>query len=393
LKQEAKEYRVLFSIDNVSDIHSFPKAMGGIAFAPGASHWQAETGSVTSYLALQSRRLFAELTTKARDIRSAGTEAYAKISNVLDLARFEYERERVHLAEEYLVAPTDHAERISRYPITKVVPNPAGIIGITDLQEFVASVNELLSSDKFLQEGRDRVISAFRLYRLGADTNSFENKLANWWTAIEFLVRGLKGGKQIGSAVEHNVTPVLCLAYPGMLLIDIRKTLAKIDPQLTDPVTNMSIDLRTMQPLDLWRLFSQPDVRASVNDSLTFEPYLQYRIGQILAAVSDPSLYLIFLKAHEQRVRWQIQRLWRARCDIVHSARRPVSDILLCANLEFYLKIALMALLTDLRRIKTLSSPEELFQRKIYTYNNLVADLERKSTVILQETLAAEWLG
>jgi hypothetical protein len=44
----------------------------------------------------------------------------------------------------------------------------------------------------------------------------------------------MKGGKQIGSAVEHNVTPVLCLAYPGMLLLDIRQTLVKIDTVLTD---------------------------------------------------------------------------------------------------------------------------------------------------------------
>ena len=145
--------------------------------------------------------------------------------------------------------------------------------------------------------------------------------------------------------------------------------------------------------MDLCRVLSREVVRTQVNDALAPEPYLQYRIGQILAAISDPSQYLRFLKAHEQRVRWQIQRLWRARCDIVHSARRPVSDVLLCANLEFYLKIALMSLLTDLRRIKTLSSPEEFFERKIYTYTNLIADLEKKSVVALEETLAAEWLG
>ena len=51
-----------------------------------------------------------------------------------------------------------------------------------------------------------------------------------------------------------------------------------------------------------------------------------------------------------------------------------------------------MSLLTDLRRIKTLSSPEEFFDRKIYTYSKLIADLERKSAVALHETLAAEWL-
>ena len=392
LRQEAKEYRVLFCIDNVTDVEDFPTVMGGIKFAQQAPHWSADVGSVNSYLTPQSRRLFAEFTARAKDIRAAGSEAYAKISNVLDLARFEYERERVQLAEEYLVAPSDRPDRIARYPITKVVPNPAGIGGITDLRAFVTSVDELLSPNKFLQEGRDRVISAFRLYRLGADTNSFENKLANWWTAVEFLVRGLKGGKQIGSAVEHNVAPVLCLAYPGMLLIDIRQTLVKVGVTLSDPVTHAAVDLRDLPPLELCRLLQQKHVRDPVNDAFASEPYLQYRIGQILDALSDPSLYLVFLKAHEQRVRWQIQRLWRARCDIVHSARRPVSDVLLCANLEFYLKIALMSLLTDLRRIKTLSSPEEFFDRKIYTYSKLTADLERKSAVALHETLAAEWL-
>ena len=393
LKQEPKEYRVLFSIDNVTDIADFPAAMGGIAFSTTPPEWRRDIASVASYLAPHSRRLFAEFTTRATDIRAAGTEAYAKLSNVLDLARFEYERERVQLAEEYLVTPSDRPERVARYQITKVVPNPAAIGGITDLRAFVTSVDELLSSEKFMQEGRDRVVSAFRLYRLGADTNSFENKLANWWTAIEFLVRGLKGGKQIGAAVEHNVTPLLCLAYPGMLLIDIRQTLTKIGAALVDPATNAPLDVRDKVPLELFRLLSRSDIRTVVNNGLAHETYVQYRIGQILAAISDPAHYLSFLKSHERRVRWQVQRLWRARCDIVHSARRPVSDVLLCANLEFYLKVTLMSLLADLRRIKTLSSPEEFFERKTYAYSRLIADLERKSVAVLEDTLASEWLG
>jgi hypothetical protein len=94
------------------------------------------------------------------------------------------------------------------------------------------------------------------------------------------------------------------------------------------------------------------------------------------------------LSSRPERVRWQIQRLWRARCDIVHSARRTVSDVLLSANLEFYLKVTLMSLLADLRRIKTMSSPEEFFERKGYTYKRLTADLEKRSSTVFQETLA-----
>jgi hypothetical protein len=54
------------------------------------------------------------------------------------------------------------------------------------------------------------------------------------------------------------------------------------------------------------------------------------------------------------------------------------------------LKIALMSLLTELRRIKTLGSPEEFFERKAYSYKRLMEDIERKSTRVLEETLAAE---
>lgn len=394
LKEEPKDYCVIFAIDNVTDISDFPAAMGGITFSHDAPGWNGAAGAaVAAYLKRQPHRLFAEYATKAKDIRAAGTEAYAKISNVLDLARFEYERERVQLAEEYLVAPRARRERIARYPIPRVVPNPAAMAGITDLQAFVTSVDELLSAEKFLQEGRDRVISAFRLYRLGADTNSFENKLANWWTAIEFLVRGLKGGKQIGQAVEYNVAPVLCLAYPGTLLIDIRQTFTKLGTVITDPLTNTQVDLRQSSPWELYLLLSRAEIRALVSDALASHPYLQYRIGQMLSAFSQPPLYLAFLKQHEQRVRWQIQRLWRARCDIVHSARRAVSDVLLSANLEFYLKVTLMSLLADLRRIKTLSSPEEFFERKGYTYKRLTADLEKGSGTVLQETLTSEVMG
>jgi hypothetical protein len=391
LKQPPKTFRVLFSADNVTDSKDFPQSMGGISFSNEANGWEAGSSAVVkTYLAPHSRRLFAELTIEARDIRAAGTEAYAKIGNVLDLARFEYERERVTLSEEFLIAEIERPDRVHRYSIPKVVPNPAANIEMPQLEAFVSSVNELLSSDRFSQEGRDRVLSAFRLYRLGSDTNSFENKLTNWWTAVEFLVRGLKGGKKIGAAVEHNLTPVLCLSYPAKLLIDIRQTLQKIGAEIVHPATSLPIDFRRLDLPELFKVLTGAQIRPLVSAALASEPYLQYRIGKILDALSDPLSYHATLKEHEQRIRWQIQRLWRARCDIVHSARRPVSDVLLCANLEFYLKIALMSLLAELRRIKTLGSPEEFFERRAYSYKRLKEDIEKKSTSVLESTLVAE---
>lgn len=81
------------------------------------------------------------------------------------------------------------------------------------------------------------------------------------------------------------------------------------------------------------------------------------------------------LRKHEQRVRWQIQRLWRTRCDIVHSAGRGANHLLLCSNLEHYLKTTLHGLLTALRSVPTLSGPHEYFDREAYRYDGMLKAL------------------
>lgn len=128
------------------------------------------------------------------------------------------------------------------------------------------------------------MLSAFRLYRTGADTTNFENKLVNWWTALESLAKGAGGSSKIAEAVETSVTPVL--------------------------------------------------------------------MGVSIA----------------NRLRWHLQRIWRARCDIVHSAGRMVNIASLCANLEAYLKAVLTTLLAAFGRIPTLASPQEFFIRADHCY-------------------------
>jgi hypothetical protein len=387
LKEPPTLYRVLFAIDNIQDADNYPPLMGRIAFSRQPQGWHSSRGPVAAYLTSQSRRVFAEVWVRAPEVRAAGSEAYGQVSNVLDLARFEYEPERVHIAEEFLVAESARPDRVRRFPIPKLVPNPDGITGVPDLHAFVQSVDELLSAEKFSQEGRDRILSAFRLYRLGADANSFQSKLANWWTAIEFLVRGLKGGTKIGSAVENNITPVLCLAYPRTLLLDVRHTIGHLLEPIIDPATATPVEL-SRQPNELYELFRREGIRAAIADALSKEPYLQWKVSGLLGALTQPPTYRALLRDHERRVRWQIQRIWRARCDIVHSARRAVSESLLCANLEFYLKVTLMSLLAQLRRVKTLSGPEEFFERQTYSYQRLTADLDAGSSAVLEQSLA-----
>jgi hypothetical protein len=383
------EHKVLFAIDGVTNETDFPSKMGDVAFFNEVKTWSLNSDPLRAYATPQSRRLFAEVTVTARDVRVAGTEAYEKIGNILDLTRFEYERERVQLSTEFLVQETGRLvgkKLVRRFSIPKMVPNPVVGIGTQELSLFVSSVNQLLSSARFQQEDRDRVLSAFRLYRQGADATSFDSKLVTWWSAIEYLIRG-KGQKQIGTVVENGLTPLLCLIYGEKLLLDVRHTLTQARAQVVDPTTNTPLPYRNMEIRDLRRLFSRSDISILVSDAVKSDPFVRERVQRVLSVLSSAPTYLAMLKEHEQRVRWQIQRLWRARCDIVHSARLHFSGVLLCANLESYLKVILTALLAELRQVKTLCSPEEFFERQEFIYARLRENLQAGSLDALDSSL------
>ncbi|MFT0174882.1 hypothetical protein ACLKMY_39290 [Paraburkholderia mimosarum] len=73
-------------------------------------------------------------------------------------------------------------------------------------------LTNLVVSDGLRQEARSRVFSTFRLYRTGSETSNFENKLVNWWTALEFMVKGSSSGA-IGDGVEKAIKSTVALAY------------------------------------------------------------------------------------------------------------------------------------------------------------------------------------
>jgi hypothetical protein len=382
LTAQPKKHTLLFAIDDVSNAADFPDELGGIRFSSTVPDWPVP------YAQSSKRRLYAEITIESKDLRAAGMEAYTRISSILDLTRFEYERERVHIWEDFLIKENGKADRIRRLAIPKVVPNPFLPLAKAELASFVESVSNLLSERQFSLEGRERVLSAFRLYRQGADTNSLEGKLTNWWTAIEFLVRGLKGSSAIGTSVDQAITPVTCLVYAEKLILDAKQTLRDAGAALIDPATGKLIELKKLNVTDTYRTLTRSDIRPLVSDALNRDPYVQKRTGEILQTLADAKRLDGALAAHEQRIHWQLQRLYRARCDILHSARLMTSGALLCANLEFYLKVTLMSLLAQLRQVQTLGSPEEFFERSRFLYSQLRKDLGRSSTDSLNRILS-----
>lgn len=364
LTAESRTWHACFAIDGVTDTQSFPQHIGDIQFDMAPPAGVAELRGMKE----QGHRLFATGQADAIDARGAGQLIHDRINRVLDLVRFEYDRANITVSDQFAV-PRPHGDGWRLLPIPKVVPNPQSTVSTAELDAFAQNVGRLVAGERFSKEGRDRVLSAFRLYRTGADTTSFENKLVNWWTGLEYLAKGMGGtSSSIASVVEESVTPILMGVSVTNHLTAYREVLLEQSIELRDPASGQPIALKELDFAQLFDVLATAAHRQTINDRLRDMPLTQMRFDQFMGLLAAPTEMNAFLERSERGLRWHLQRVWRARCDIVHSAGRMVNIALLCANLEAYLKAVLTTLLAAFGRIPTLTSPQEFFLRAEHAY-------------------------
>lgn len=317
------------------------------------------------------RRLFARAAATSRDARSAGLDAYRQIGRILDLMRFEYDTPDIHADTRFLFHD-DARDRLIEIP--QMIPNPEAEPPTRSLQEFVDHLSRLAARDPSQTEARDRIFSAFRLYRLGTGTNMFDNKLVNWWTALEYLTSGGKAGSGIGDKVKNALAPTLALTYLPKHLAAFRSALAALDIEVES--NGQKILVKDCSNAILYAALKDAAQQPALEASLASQPYLWKHLSSFIANVGSPSKTAEMLKAHDRRVRWQIERIYRARCDIVHAAKQVVMASLLCANLEFYLRTTLKSMLKVFAGVPTLIGPAEFFERQRHQFCRILQELE-----------------
>lgn len=382
-----RDCRVLFGISGTSDPGSKMIGVYGnvhISDTPPQINGNVTTRE-TRFLAARPQWLWADVTVKSRDGRAAGMLAYRQIAQILDLARFYYESRSISITQDFLLE--DGGER-HILGIPEVIPNPENEQPAVNLERFVADLNALAGRDGAQVESRDRIFAAFRLYRLGAEARVFENKLVNWWTGTEYLAKGSKQGGSIGAAVEDALAPALATAYLSKHLSAYRRVFAVLHVQVT--IDGHLVDLGALADIKLYELFRRADAVNVLQPAFINHPHLWHHLSAFIRNLASERSIANMLRAHERRLRWQLQRIYRARCDIVHSAHLVVNAALLCANLEFYLRLTLELMLQSFQEISTLRSAAEFFDRQRYKYVRILADLERPqgaSDSLLQSVL------
>jgi len=202
-------------------------------------------------------------------------------------------------------------------------------------QKLAEAMNGLSFADR---ESFGRFISVVRLHGSAQEATSSEAALINLWTGMEVLVPRESDSKL--RAVVRLIIPFLSHGYFDRLLDSLAGDLYRWDRKGTSRL------LRRVQLPD-WKqhhklaaiLIGGPneELRSALYGIVDGYALLKNRCFEISQLLSKREHLEARLSSHEQRINWQLERIYRARNMIVHDGASPKQTDALVENAHEYL--------------------------------------------------------
>ena len=388
VQAEAEDYTVTLELSGgktlkaLTDFAGFTFSANPPAAMPGNP---GATPALSKFLQPNPFRIYASTTIKAVDQNAAAHEAVEKFAHCQDRLRFNYCDEPIVREGQRVLVLRVRDGRQKMVPLVYGIPNPEHHLLLPVFLKANKLLDDLFGSTQIEKNSQRRIEAAVRQYRLGLDAGGYPDKLLNWWMGLETLTNTefAKGG--IGERVVKNSVPLLCHHYFQTQLRTLSRVVAmalrkqwpaQVTGALRAPA-NPQKDLTWEQLLTVLR-----DVQAAqaVEAALaTDHPWVQLRWKRFCDLAKTPDSLAKHLAAHEKRLRWHLQRLYRIRCCLVHGTPVQTSLQLPAANLEYYLREAIYRVLIAIGRSPNLHSLEAVFERATYCKERRVTALADKN--------------
>ena len=379
LSREPSEYDIIFKFQGCQKFDHLKSILGDIIFTEITI---SDTNALVNKFLISSKYvLFAKFNVLAQDDRSAGLLAKRELDGMLDLIRFELENRVISVDSDFIsIRKNDDTAR--RFRLPTIVPNPVREIQPKQFEDFVRRFNNIFQNDKLGLESKEKIKSTLRFYRMGRDSDLFENKFLNWWTALEYLTRtGEKGS--IVDVVIKKLIPMLLPHYLEKHLASYKNALLFCGVKGID---------HKAPSLELFESIHNQAKFDKIIKQLDEVPFIKYRIEAFKVQTSDAKKLSTFIEKHERNLEWHIHRIWRVRCDIVHSAAYSLNLNLLSANLEYYLKSLLELIMESFASNQSLRSIDELFVRYRYANDRLHNEMKSGNPDLHRLILTGDFL-
>lgn len=323
------------------------------------------TKEVAKYLRPLAQTSFAAYTVMAVDFKSACHSAIESFESCIDRLRYNFHDSKIFVDPRMLVVRSgDSRTRIEK--LSFMVPNPLFVSNLSGFQRDSAAIDALLENEGLDETSRDKIQAAARHYRMGRDSESYRDKLLSWWFGLEFLTK-ISAAGSIGETVNKQGTACMSYRYVPLLLLDIEPAIRKTAgwPPSVTALLGCS-PKRQITPKMLLQACQDPTCRADIAASIAARPSLAVRFSEISEVVCDAGKLLKMIESHQLEIGWQLQRIYRIRCSLVHGTPISLRLVLLCSSLEFYLRETIIVVLKSLSKTPHIGSLGAFYERLGY---------------------------
>jgi len=334
IKKPTREFRVVFKFSAISNILKFDEIFSiNISEKFSSSITTIEEAEFDD----QPGEIYGELIVEAPDPHSAVHSTLKSISLLQNIVRYEYRSKEFKISPQFLV----YDDTNKNVYLNPSIQRPLGFISAGKdhrFEKYIESFDNLqeVSKRKIDKDSVDRIINSFHYFRLSLDSAEPETRFLLNWIAFEYLIK-INLNKGLIEKVVSYIPKLFVTQYLNKLLKDFASNLFRLrcDRKI---LSSIGIKTNSTKQFELTLLFealrdsSKLPVIIKSNDT----PLFEIRVIELNNLLKDAQSIESKLKEHLEDVQWNLQRIYRVRNKIVHSASTNLNLTQLDGNLTYY---------------------------------------------------------
>lgn len=247
----------------------------------------------------------------------------------------------------------------------------------------LSSVSIVVINDVTL---REKLTGAFGYANISRASLFQEEKYMNLWVALESLAR-TRMYSDIITNVKKTVPAAMSLRYIYRIVRNYVEDCIRCRVVFDFPEHCIDMKQETKQKLvkETIEVFRDSELYDLLLQKCKVNSLLRYRTERVYEILNDSKMLKTKVKNHHDRIEWQIQRLYRIRNEIVHSAlQNETSLITYIEHLYDYLSIYITEIVTCMSEGKEGTLEETLAVIKD-NYDVFIALIEQNDQLLIEE--------
>ncbi len=258
-----------------------------------------------------------------------------------------------------------------------VFQKKSNFLGTRIIKELTSTAKNILT--EFNPQSMDRLLSAVNISALSRSSQRPENQLITLWSAIEVLLSDPPRGVPRIVHYVDMLTPCICIKYARRYIVAIVDELrVHHSKHLRDFFKRSEFEKDVDIYTNFTRLVFEDALKPLHQDfcaPMGSNPLALYRLWKLEKNFGTRGTFLKSLETHENRVRWQLHRIYRTRNSIVHSGRIPSFLSPLVMNVSEYLRGSLIPILNRASSLQTKADIDQIVSEIRFDYELIKSEL------------------